>query len=135
MQHNNKSITIKWSYVLSIFYCYFFLYIDTWSSTSDHCGPSDLNLDDTDRLENIQTFLLFSDITTSTRLRHKLQYLQQYPINILYSTQPAYASMSLSSSGLQQEFPPNIHLLTLMMLNTTQTVFIFFYYLYYLKLN
>lgn len=55
-------------------------------------GP--LDLDDNDVLENIQTFVLFDTEESSTTLRHKLQYIQQFQPTLVFSNIRRYFFLS-----------------------------------------
>ena len=81
--------------------------------TSDLKGP--LALNDTDRLENVRSLLLFAPADTSAALRHKLTYLLQFPLQPLFSSNlscPAGFSAPVALS-------PAVHLLTLAFLNAS----------------
>lgn len=75
--------------------------------TSDLKGP--LAINDTDRLENIRSMLLFSPISLSAPLRHKLSYLLQFPPFPLFSLN----ATCLSDFSAPAALPEAIHLVTL----------------------
>jgi hypothetical protein len=93
--------------------------------STDFKGP--LDLDDTDHLENLQTLLLFGDISTSTRLRHKLQYFQNFRPAITFSHAASSSSSSVALartstaawSPLSSSLPLNVHLVSLVQFNDT----------------
>jgi len=87
--------------------------------STDYKGP--LNLDDSDHLENIRTWVLFGNAQKSAQLRHKLQYQLNLQPTIAYAPLPASAKWPYlpSWSPISQSFPPNVHLLSLLQYNNT----------------
>jgi len=89
------------------------------SISTDGDGP--LNLDDTDHLENIQFLLLFDHTSSSTTLRHKLQYMQQFPPTVAFgvvSKETPWNGYRNEFSALKEELPLNVHLLSFQFLNS-----------------
>lgn len=87
--------------------------------TSDLKGP--LALNDTDRLENARSLLLFGPVESAAPLWHRLTYLLQYPPQPLFSVAAACPKDFAAPAAL----PPAVHLLTLSFL-TPQTLLVRF---------
>jgi hypothetical protein len=86
--------------------------------SEDGRGP--LDLDDRDNLQNIRSFLAFTDSATSTNWRHHQQYVLNFPPSIFYSTS-SYTNAARNYSALTQPFPQNVHLLSLIQVNSSFT--------------
>ena len=81
-----------------------------------------IGLDDIDNLQNIRSIMLFSNISTSTLLRRQLQYQLQFPPTLFYSVaagQPSNWPFATNNSALLQPLPLNVHVLSLLQLNST----------------
>lgn len=96
--------------------------------TTDLQGP--LNLDDTDYVHNMQSLLLFDNIQNSANLRKRLQYIQQFPPTVFFSQTSSGWSFPPSNSPLVKDFPPNVHLLTLMLPSLNSPFLVRFVHIY-----
>jgi alpha-mannosidase len=94
----------------------------------DFDGP--LNLDDSDYIHNMQSLLLFDTIQNSANLRKQLQYAQQFPPTLFFSQTSSSWNFPPSNSPLTKDFPPNVHLLTLSLPNSTSPALLRFVHIY-----
>ena len=85
-------------------------------------GKGPLDEMELNNLQNIEKAMIFGAGVESTRIRRQVQYALQYPPTLLYTpTTHTAASWPYAGnySALLQPLPYNVHLLTLMQLNST----------------
>ncbi len=88
--------------------------------STDGRGP--LDLDDSDDLQGLRTYISLANTQTSMQLRHQQQYVLQFPPTLLFTQTTGGASgwpFVANYSSLAQAFPANVHLLSLIHLNET----------------
>ena len=64
-------------------------------------------------------YLMFGDVATSTRLRHRLQYFQNFPPTVAYGTSPTTIKYTPTWSAFAKPFPDNVHVLSLLHYNNS----------------
>jgi len=79
--------------------------------TTDNKGP--LVLDDTDHLARMKFCILFDTINQSATIEKQVQYRQQFPPTLFFASTNGAWKYRTSFSSLKQDFPANVHLLSL----------------------